>query len=123
MSETWLDLARESRKVASTLVRDGYFRSAIARAYYAAFSKITYELLLAGEKMPADREGPTHKKLRPMVEANLRSLEKHDRVALSRIVGRLYTLRIAADYQPSTSVSAADAREAVSLMNKVFYAF
>lgn len=117
--------AEDLRDVDIVLRECGRLRGYEAKLWgaYAAFSKITYELLLAGEKMPADREGPTHKKLRPMVEANLRSLEKHDRVALSRIVGRLYTLRIAADYQPSTSVSAADAREAVSLMNKVFYAF
>ncbi len=121
--ENWLDLARDSRKAASELVRDGHYRSATSRAYYAAFSKISHELVHTGHAMPAGREGPSHRRLRPMVEANLKSLRIEQRAALSRIVGRLYVLRIYADYTPSIHVDARDAREAVSLMNKIFHAF
>jgi hypothetical protein len=39
------------------------------------------------------------------------------------LVGRLYTLRLVADYRPSMDVDARDAREAVSIMNTIFESF
>ena len=45
------------------------------------------------------------------------------RVKLSELVGRLYTLRIDADYKPSTEVEASEAREAMSLMKTIFESF
>jgi hypothetical protein len=42
---------------------------------------------------------------------------------LSELIGSLYTLRLYADYRPSIEIDAADAREAVSMMNTVFDAF
>jgi len=120
--ETWLELARDSRKSASVLV-NGFHRSAVSRSYYAAYSKVTMELCSLGITMPADRESPTHRKIRPLIEGNLTTMDREKRLALSRIVGRLYTMRISADYSPSLAVGAREAREAISLMNKVFDAF
>jgi hypothetical protein len=45
------------------------------------------------------------------------------RVKLSELLGRLYTLRIDADYRPSSTVGIAEARAAISLMTTVFEAF
>ncbi len=123
MGETWHVLARDSRKAASVLVQENHFRSAVSRAYYAAYSKVSQELIAAGQHMPEDREGPSHRKLRPMIETSLHTMRKDAREALSRIIGRLYTIRIHADYSPSITVEAREAREAISLMNKVFMAF
>jgi len=44
-------------------------------------------------------------------------------VKLSELVGRLYTLRIDADYRPGAVVTDRDARAAISLRNTVFDAF
>ena len=58
MSQTWLELAREARKAARRLMTEDNFRSCASRAYYAAYSKITHELVAtAGLTMPKDREG------------------------------------------------------------------
>lgn len=51
------------------------------------------------------------------------NMTSEKRVKLSELVGRLYTLRIVADYRPSMDVDARDAREALAIMNKIFEAF
>jgi len=57
----WLELARDARKSANELMELDRFRSSISRAYYAAYSKVTHELVVtAGLTMPPDREGPNH---------------------------------------------------------------
>jgi hypothetical protein len=38
-------------------------------------------------------------------------------------LGRLYALRIDADYRPSADVEGAEAREAISIMKTIFEAF
>ncbi len=122
MAETWFQVAQDSRKAASQLV-DTNFRSAVARAYFAAYAKLAQELIDAGAQMPKDREGPSHKKLQPMIETQLTSMGKEKRAALSNLIGQLYTLRIYADYKPSIVTAAREAREAISLMHKIFYFF
>jgi len=39
------------------------------------------------------------------------------------LIGRLYTMRVEADYRPSVEVQSHDAREAVAIMKKVFESF
>ena len=128
MLQTWLELARDARKAASRLVTEGHFRSCVSRAYYAAYSKVTHELTAtAGLTMPTDREGPGHGigrgGVRRMIETSMLSMKPEKRVKLSELIGRLYTLRIDADYKPSVEVEGADAREALSIMKTVFESF
>ena len=80
-------------------------------------------LVSAGLTMPAQREGPSHKRLRPLIETSIPNMDHPKRVALSRLVGRLYTLRIDADYKPSVLVEDKESREAVSIMKTIFEAF
>ena len=47
-------------------------------------------------------------------------MSQERRIKLSELVGALYTLRLYADYRPSIEIEAADAREAISMMNTVF---
>ena len=61
--------------------------------------------------------------MRRLIQTSMRDMDQNRRAWLSELIGRLYTLRIDADYTPSVEVSAGDAREAVSIMNKVFDAF
>jgi uncharacterized protein (UPF0332 family) len=129
MPQTWFDLASDARKAASRLVNENY-RSCLNRAYYAAYSSVTFALAAASNvTFPAGREGPNHPGelgtggIRRLIETSMPDMEQSRRVWLSELIGRLYTLRIDTDYRPSVEVNAGDAREAVSIMNKVFDAF
>ena len=104
------------------------FRSCVSRCYYAAYSKVTHELVTtAGLTMPKDRDGPHHTggrgAIRQMVTTSMPNMQLIKREKLSELIGRLYTLRISADYKPSVEVEGRDAREAVSIMNTVFDSF
>lgn len=124
MAETWLELARDARKAASTLVIQDRYRSAVARAYFAAFSKLTHELVVtAGLPMPPGREGPSHARIRPIIQTNMPHMTQNKRHKLSELIGRLYTLRIDADYKPSSNVGITEARAAISMMTTVFDSF
>lgn len=126
---TWHEVAQDSRKAANEMV-DKRFRSCLSRAYYAVYSKVTHDLSAAESVMfPQGREGPNHPGelgtggIRRLIESSMPGLSPLQRIKLSELVGSLYTLRLYADYRPSVEIGAADAREAVSMMNTVFDAF
>lgn len=82
MPDTWLDVARDAREAANRLVTEDHYRSAVSRAYYAAYSKVTYELVAtAGLPMPPDREGPSHGRIRPVIQSSMPNMveEKRDK--------------------------------------------
>jgi hypothetical protein len=129
MPQTWFDVASDARRAASRLARENY-RSCLSRAYYAAYSKVTFDLSgIAGVSFPAGDEGPKHPGrtgnggIRRLIETHMTGLDNAKRVKLSELVGRLYTLRLVADYRPSMDVDGRDAREAVSIMNTIFESF
>lgn len=102
----------------------------MCRAYYAAYSKVTFDLSsTAGVTFPAGDEGPKHPGrlgtggIRRLIETHLTKLDAPRRFKLSELIGRLYTLRCVADYRPSMDVDARDAREAISIMNTIFESF
>lgn len=119
----WFDLARDARQAANLLVQEEKHRSATARAYYAAYSKVAYALVAEGLDMPPGREGPKHSRVRPVIETSMPDMEEKKREELSRLMGRLYTLRINADYKPSVLVEGKESREAISILKTIFEAF
>jgi hypothetical protein len=128
--QTWLEVAQSSRRSASLLVSRDEFRSCLSRAYYAAYSKVAHVLAATpGVAFPAGREGPNHPGpagtggIRRLIETHMPGMNEDQRIKLSELIGRLYTLRCDADYHPSTTVVARDARAAISMMNDVFYSF
>ena len=130
MSDVWLDLARDGRRAANRLLTDDLFRSCASRAYYAAYSKMTHLMATTpGVSFAHGREGPSHPGetgtggIRRLIEGCMTTLPPDRRLKLSDLVGRLYTLRIEADYKPSASIEARDARAAVSIMNTIFDSF
>ena len=124
MAEIWLELARDARKAANDLLAQERFRSCVSRAYYAAYSKVTHELAFTAQlPMPPGREGPGHKRLRPVIETSMPNLRPDQREKLSELVGRLYVLRIDADYRPSVVVEDREAREAISILKTIFESF
>jgi hypothetical protein len=57
MPQSWFDLAADSRKAANRLVSEN-FRSCLCRAYYAVYSKVTFDLSgVPGVVFPAGDEG------------------------------------------------------------------
>lgn len=124
MATTWLEVARDARHAAAALVTEDRHRSAASRAYYAAYSKIAHELVVtAGLQMARGREGPSHGSLRRLIESSMPHMAQDKRERLSEMVGRFYTLRIDADYRPSTEFDGRDAREAFSIMKTILEAF
>lgn len=124
MAQTWLELARDARNAANVLLTQDRFRSCLSRAYYAAYSKVAHELVFTAQlSMPPDREGPSHARIRPIIETSMPNMRQDKRVKRSELIGRLYTLRIDADYKPSVQVEGADAREALSIVKTVFESF
>jgi uncharacterized protein (UPF0332 family) len=126
MAEGWFAIARENRIAALLLVKAAaadYYRSAISRAYYASFCRVTHELITTGATMPAGREAPSHRSVRTLLQCNMTKLEPDKRFLVSNLIGRLYTMRVDADYKASIEVSAREVREAVSIMNQVFDSF
>jgi hypothetical protein len=126
---TWYELASDARKSASRLAGE-QFRSCLSRAYYAAYSKVTFDLsAIPGVSFPAGDEGPKHPGrtgtggIRRLIETQMMALDEARRLKLSELIGRLYTLRLVADYRPSMDVDSRDAREAVSIMNTIFDSF
>jgi uncharacterized protein (UPF0332 family) len=126
MPQSWFELASDARKAANRLVSDNH-RSCVSRSYYAAYSRVTYVLSIApGVMFPTNREGPNHPGetgtggIRRLIETSMPNMDQPRRVKLSELIGRLYTLRIFADYRPSVEVEGRDAREAISIMNTVF---
>jgi len=129
MPQTWFDLASDARKAANRLV-DQSPRSCLNRAYYAAFSKVNHALVgVPGVIIKLGREGVNHPGesgtggIRRWIITHMPDMEVAKRVKLSELIGRLYTLRVSADYKPSVEVDGRDAREAVSIMNTVFDSF
>lgn len=116
---TWQDLGQDCFNAAGELRRHGRWRSAISRAYYAAYSRIVQGLIARGVTMPA-RGNPSHVSLPSLVVIHLVDLSHARRSSLAAAVRRLYRLRLAADYQPATDVGEPDWRFALGLMAQVF---
>lgn len=124
VDQSWLELAKDARNSANILLVGERYRSCVSRAYYAAYSKVTHELVHAARlTMPPGREGPSHARIRPLIVTSMPNMRQDKRLKLSELIGRLYTLRIDADYKPSVEVKGRDAREALSMMKTVFDSF
>jgi len=114
-------VAVDSYGAAIELKNGRYWRSAVSRAYYAAYSLVSGCLREHGLAMPAGREGPSHGNLSGLIQSNLTVLRAQDRPRLASRLLDLYTLRIVADYWPSVELGEADVLSALRLMGDVFY--
>lgn len=110
----WDRLAKENALTARRLGFNGdALRSLVNRAYYAAYSRITFELLEAGAGPFGGRENPPHCVLPKLVLSRLSRLPMRDRRKLSQTIRRLRTRREIADYKPRYSVDGKFGREAL----------
>lgn len=111
---TWRDIATENEEAAKELLRAGRFRSAVSRAYYAAYAIVTGKLVEAGAVPKTGESNPSHKALPLMVEGNLPGLSAWERRDLKSTTRRLYSTRIDADYRSTTDVDRGTAVQSLS---------
>jgi uncharacterized protein (UPF0332 family) len=115
----WTTVATDNYRAASTLADARNWRSAVSRAYFAAYARASAALVEAKVTMPPTREGPSHRGLPSLINRTLGRLGG-GRWRLIGLVHGLYNLRVAADYRPSVSVESGDARQALRMMADVF---
>lgn len=112
---TWQEIGIENYQAARELYqgRDGKprYRSSVSRSYYAAFCLITSELRKVGVSFETGQETPSHKGLPKLMKLSLPQTDQQ-KMEMVTIVRRLYTWRIAADYQLRTT-DATVAKEAL----------
>ncbi|MCX7049202.1 MAG: HEPN domain-containing protein [Candidatus Sumerlaeota bacterium] len=116
----WADLAKDNRLAAYEVFEKQRWRTFVSRAYYAAYSATTEALVQHGVTMPMGRSGPSHAKLPELAGTNLTGIGYSLRWRLSGAIGKLYELRIMADYMPDVLVEENEARVAQGLMKQVF---
>jgi len=86
------------------MLRAGLFRSAVSRAYYAAYAAVTARLVQSGAVHRLDSANPSHRALPAMVEGNLSGLADWQRRDLKSTTRRLYETRLDADYRARVEV-------------------
>ena len=107
---TWVEMSIDAYKAASAL-RSTHERSAISRAYYAAYAAVTNEL----KKVPSltldyEDNNPRHSKLPKYVQHGFSELD-HDPQTVQEIKRNLKDLmrdRIRADYMPGETMDPHD---------------
>jgi hypothetical protein len=120
--DTWLLMAKGNESAARILQRSQRYRSAMSRAYYAAFALATHCLLTAGATF-GGRTSPPHRDLRGLVRAHLTAGWPAARAdALDAALGALYRLRIDADYVDGWRPTNRQAKNALVLLESVLYA-
>ena len=113
----WRDIARQNEDAAKQLNRNGLYRSAVSRAYYAAYAVVVGRLSSAGAV--SDRN-PSHRALPIMVEGNISGLRDWQRRNLKAITRRLYNSRLEADYRGDVEVGVDMARQSLMDMGNAF---
>ena len=119
-SNRWFELFVEAQDASSRLLQGGLYRSSTSRAYYAAYSLVTSSLIEVGYQPPKALDGPAHSSMRALIEVHfIMRLGLRKAVALSSHLGRLYDLRLAADYRPTSVVELGVARAAQGHLDKI----
>ena len=103
---TWRDIAVQQAHAARQLSDVGVVRPSISRAYYAAYSAVTYSLHRQGLRTFGARNNPDHADVPALVLHTLRSVDRATRRSLASSLRRLRMYREDADYRPARSVDA-----------------
>ena len=112
---TWIEVARDAASAAKLCFRNGHFRSAVSRSYYAMYAAVTGRLVQSGAEPPAGRPGWSHAKTQHLAIEVLRSrLGAKATREIRRMMAAAYSDRITADYLPGRTVDSAVAGRCVS---------
>jgi len=118
---TWDDLSQDSLLAAKRLLDAHHSRSAVSRAYFAAYAAITSKLSYSVQ-FGAGRDNPTHGQIAELTLNNLRPdrFNKSRRQGLTTIIRNLQRNRLTADYSPHLTLdretALASVREASRLV-------
>jgi uncharacterized protein (UPF0332 family) len=110
--ESWKDLSNGSLLAAEALLREGYHRSSVSRAYYAAYYAATHEIVQKLTTFSYGRKNPTHEKVPTYIQSNL-TLSQPKKDALTRLINTLRLFREDADYRPHMSIDDQTARDCI----------
>ena len=119
LTDDWNEMARDSYQAANELFDSRRWRSAVSRAYYAAYAVATAAALRDGQSMPA-RGNPGHEQLQNMTLQGLHSLGHGHRSAAYAMLSTLFWLRVMADYGVGYRVDRSDAVNALGFMAGIF---
>jgi uncharacterized protein (UPF0332 family) len=109
--ENWWKMAQDARDAAGVCLRSRHYRSAVSRAYYAAFSALTAELLRRGAAPRTGFGTWSHAALPRFAQEQLRRPLGVDVARdVRQMASRCYKLRQIADYVPAIDVAAQEAR-------------
>jgi uncharacterized protein (UPF0332 family) len=115
----WKKISGDKLRSAEKLRDSGYLRSALSRAYYAAYSAVTMHLVADNYVPPSsDRERPGHAESQSLV-LRLPSLSKNDAKDVREKVSRLYKFRLEADYRAKVQISRRQADQAIMICRSV----
>jgi uncharacterized protein (UPF0332 family) len=93
-------------RAAKRLLDEGYFRSSISRAYYAAYCAATIELVERGFTFAHGWNNPSHEQL-PDLILNNTALPRDKRWRINKSLRILRQAREDADYRPGVTVDRA----------------
>jgi uncharacterized protein (UPF0332 family) len=121
MKDKWNEISADASKAAKLLHANKHYRSALSRAYFAAYSAIVAVLCgYKGSRFDYDGNNPSHDKLRRMIlSLNPRHYRKHNVTRLHRTINRMWAARIDADYGVRSTVDCNTSQQAISDMQSV----
>jgi len=109
---TWQQISRENLVAAKSLSQDARWRSAVSRAYYAAYASVC-GALEGLATYPKGRFGPSHDLLPKLVMTYVTTVSMWDRRRIATAAHRLFERRLVADYKPVQQVDGEMARACV----------
>jgi len=94
------------------------FRSSISRSYYTAYCAVT-DALAGRVTFGYGGNNPTHGELPNLIGSNLSGVSVDARYKIRKSVRVLYAMRAEADYVPTVSLGALEARNALREADRV----
>jgi uncharacterized protein (UPF0332 family) len=114
---SWKEIGAENIEGAKMLLADAKYRSAVSRAYYAAFSSVN-DVFDRGGFMNGLRT-PSHRSIPRPIQHTFSRLTLPRRKQMVADYRRLYALRLGADYERGTTVNKQTALLGVRLASAI----
>jgi hypothetical protein len=124
--QDWQELGIDSLRAAKALLKADkaeLSRSIASRAYYAAYSVVTAEIVKRSSKMHFRNgwQNPAHSDLPRYVRQFLGHLPRHTQRNINTNLRVLWYLRVDADYRPRASVDTQAALSSCRVASAVFH--
>ena len=115
---SWEELSVGCLRSAKLLIREGYFRSSISRAYYAAYCAISSALAERGVSFAHGWQNPSHEQIPGLVVHNL-TVSREERRRANQFIRILRQAREDSDYRPGVTVDRALAITCLHLADRI----